>query len=89
MFTKSNCLRYAVALFIRLRIKGHRCYISVRGSDMGRFPHFLVCINRTRQNGEEWIRIVSFKPVAPEERKCPPAKFEGRVVWGDKKGVSH
>jgi hypothetical protein len=51
---------------------------------MGRFPHFLVLINR-----DERLRIVSFKPVAPEERKCPPAKFEGKVVWGDKKGVSH
>lgn len=82
--TKSNCLRFAVALYIRLRLKGHRCYLTVRKSDMGRFPHFLVVINRN-----ERLRIVSFKPVEPEERKCPPAKFEGRVVWGDKKGVSH
>lgn len=84
MINKSNCLRFAVALFIRLRTKGHRCYISVRKSDMGWFPHFLVVINRN-----ERLTIVSFKPVAPEERKYPPAKFEGRVVWGDKKGVSH
>lgn len=43
------------------------------------FPHFL------------WLErhhIISYKPFYPVDRKCPPALFEGRVAWGDKK-VNH
>lgn len=74
----TNCLFFALALWWRRLAKGKRCYISIRQSDSGRFPHFLFC---------EWragsLRILSYKPISPIDRKCPPCLFEGRVRWGD------
>jgi hypothetical protein len=69
----SNCLIFALMLAWRRR--GRRGYFAIRRSDHSWFPHFL------------WIErhhIISYKPLEPEDRKVPPALFEGRVRWGDK-----
>lgn len=69
----SNCFIFAAALALR---RWHtRGYLALRKSDWGRFPHVL------------WIErnhIVSYKPVDPTKRRCPPLLFKGHVVWGDK-----
>ncbi len=78
----SNCLIFVVMLWWRGRDRrarrrkreNFRSYFAMRKSDSGFFPHFL------------WIErhhTISYKPVSPIDRKCPPALFEGRVRWGD------
>lgn len=46
---------------------------------MGPFPHFLYA--EVRACGT--LRIVSFKPIAPREKKLPPPLFKGASRWGD------
>lgn len=79
----SNCLIFVFLLWWRgrkrrakYRQKGkkRRFYIAMRKSDSGNFPHFL------------WFEqghIISYKPLSPIDRKCPPALFKGCVRWGD------
>jgi hypothetical protein len=69
----SNCLIFVLCLMWRRGLRRGR--IKWRKSHHGNFPHFM------------WIErhhIISYKPLTPEERKVPPALFEGRVRWGDK-----
>jgi len=76
---RSNCLVFAVALYLRRRRKGDEVYLSIRRSRYGKFPHFLLM--RRRRDG--LFRAVSYKPIDPSERKVPPPVFEGRSRWGD------
>lgn len=70
---RTNCLIFAILLYRRRA--GRRWYFKMRRSDHGWFPHFLV---------EAKHHVISYKPFTPEERKCPPWRFDGRVCWGDK-----
>lgn len=74
----SNCFFFALRLYWRRKLKGKRCYISMRASDMGRFPHFLF----GEWRGEK-ARVISYKPLHPRPRVMPPLLFKGRVAWGD------
>lgn len=75
---RTNCLFFAIALYFRRYAKGRRQYIQWRMSDSGPFPHFLyVELRYGRQ------RVVSYKPIAPTARSCPPMVFLGAVRWGD------
>lgn len=72
---RTNCLFWALALYLRRKRVG---YVLVRRSRWGRFPHFLYGeVRRGR-----W-RIVSYVPVQPRHKECPPPVFAGRVKWGD------
>lgn len=74
----SNCILFAVLLWLRRFRKGARCYISMRKSDMGWFPHFLYGELRRGK-----YRLISYKPVNPKQKLLPPPLFKGRVAWGD------
>lgn len=74
----TNCLFFALALYWRRRAKGARCYIGMRKSESGPFPHFLVFELR---RGE--YRVISYKPINPRQKTCPPPLFKGRAAWGD------
>jgi hypothetical protein len=74
----TNCLFYAVALFWRRRGTGNRRYLAIRRSDSGNFPHFLYAELRRGR----W-RVISYKPIFPHHRMCPPLLFAGRARWGD------
>jgi hypothetical protein len=72
---RSNCLIWAVAMWLR---RGGLGYVSIRRSRWGRFPHFLYT---ERRRGV--LRMVSYVPVQPRHKECPPPVFQGRVRWGD------
>lgn len=76
--SQSNCLFYALALYWRRKAKGKRVYLSLRKSDLGWTPHFLVFELR---HGH--YRVISFKPNDARTKHCPPPVFEGRPRWGD------
>lgn len=80
MWSRTNCLLFAIALYLRRHGRtNRRHYIAVRKSDCGRFPHFLY-VEYMPHSG---VRMISYKPPHPIDRKCPPALFEGVVRWGD------
>jgi hypothetical protein len=78
----SNCLFFAVALYLRRGRDRHgrrrERYLAVRASRLGTGPHFLYL--EYRKSG---LRIVSYKPMVPAIVKVPPPLFEGRAAWGD------
>lgn len=76
---RSNCLIWAVLLYLRRRRRGDEVYMAVRRSRWGKFPHFLVL----RRCGDGRFRAVSYKPADPIERKIPPPLFKGGSRWGD------
>lgn len=51
-----------------------------RRSRSGPFPHALYAELREKT---KTVRIVSFKPLAPQEKKLPPPLFKGSSRWGD------
>jgi hypothetical protein len=75
----TNCLLYAVALYLRRFQQGRRQYLQFRKSDMGWFPHFLYAEERRGK-----IRQVSYKPLT--DSFVPRLVFRGRVRWGDDEG---
>lgn len=72
MFRNSNCFWWAVRIFVRRRFRG---YILIRKSLWGRFPHFLY---------SERHHTVSYVPIDPRHKECPPPLFPGFVRWGDR-----
>jgi hypothetical protein len=76
----TNCLLYAVALYLRRFAPGRRQYLLIRKSDMGWFPHFLYAEERRGR-----IRQVSYKPTGPRHW-FPRPIFRGAVRWGDDPG---
>lgn len=76
---RSNCLLWAWSLYWRRRGKGREGYLLFRRSRSGPFPHFLYA--EFRKAGT--MRVVSYKPLAPREKKLPPPLFVGRSRWGD------
>jgi hypothetical protein len=74
----TNCLLFAVALYVRRFAPGRRQYVQIRKSDMGWFPHFLYAEKRRGR-----MRMVSYKPLNPVKRIFPPLMFAGSVCWGD------
>jgi hypothetical protein len=76
---RSNCLFWALRLYLRRRAKGFEGYLLLRRSRSGPFPHFLYA--EVRRTGS--LRLVSFKPLAPKEKKLPPPLFRGTSRWGD------
>lgn len=76
---RSNCLIWAVCLYWRRRRQGREGYLLIRRSRSGPFPHFLYA--EVRRAGS--LRLVSFKPLAPQEKKLPPPLFKGAGRWGD------
>ena len=70
----SNCLFFALALMWRRRHSANRCYIILRKSDWGYFPHAAFA---------ERGHVVAFVPVQGSRRWLPPPLFKGRVRWGD------
>ena len=79
MAGRSNCLIWAMALYLRRRRKGDEVYLAVRRSRWGRFPHALVM----RRCADGRFRAVSYKPVDPRAKACPPPLFRGASRWGD------
>lgn len=75
---RSNCALWALLLYWRRRAKGRSCYLMVRRSRMGKFPHVLFA--EARFYG---LRIVSFVPQDPRQKILPPPAFKGRSKWGD------
>lgn len=75
----SNCLVFAVRLYLRRRKSGHEGYIVLRRSRWGAFPHAMYG-ERRRSGG---IRVVGYSPRSPEHRKTPPPLFDGAEHWGD------
>lgn len=74
--SRANCVIWAVKLwFRRLRKGDYSGYVSIRKSRHGPFIHALY---------QYRSHFVSYVPIEPEERKVPPALFDGRVKWGDK-----
>lgn len=76
MRTRTNCLFWAVAMWHR---RGRVGYISMRRSHWGSFPHFIY--QERRPSGA--LRMVSYVPLQPRHKECPPPLFAGRVRWGD------
>jgi hypothetical protein len=75
---RTNCLFFAVALYCRRFKFGRRQRIRFRKSHSGWFPHFLYAELRRGK-----VRLISYKPPHPVDRKCPPILFRGGVRWGD------
>lgn len=82
MTRRSNCLIWALLLYLRRRGGGRSCYVSIRGSWYGRFPHFIYTERRSYG-----LRMVGYVPLDPKIKTCPPPLFHGRVKWGDKPPV--
>lgn len=76
---RSNCLFWSWSLYWRRRRKGREGYLLIRRSRSGRFPHFLYA--EFRRVGT--LRVVSFKPLNPREKKLPPPLFLGTPRHGD------
>lgn len=76
---RSNCVIWAICLYVRRRRRGEEVYLAIRKSRWGNFPHMLVL--RRRRDG--LLRAVSYKPTDPRERKVPPPLFRGASKWGD------
>lgn len=79
MRTRSNCIVWAVLLYLRRRRRGREGYLMVRASRWGPFPHMLY--GERRADGS--VRVVGYRPTDPKPRGCPPPVFEGRSKWGD------
>ena len=75
---RSNCLVWALLLYLRRRAKGKPGYLMMRRSRWGRFPHILYA--EARPYG---LRVVSYVPRDPRIKACPPPCFTGRGKWGD------
>lgn len=75
---RSNCLVWALLLYLRRRAKGRQGYIMLRRSRWGAFPHALYA--EARPYG---LRMVSYVPRDPRIKACPPPCFTGRGKWGD------
>ncbi len=74
----TNCLFFAIALYLRRFPKTRRPSLQIRKSDAGWFPHFLYAELRRGK-----VRLISYKPRRPVERWFPPLIFDGSVRWGD------
>lgn len=68
---RSNCLLWALLLYLRRRAKGRQGYIMLRRSRWGAFPHALYAEARP------------YVPRDPRIKACPPPCFTGRGKWGD------
>lgn len=81
---RSNCLVFAVALYLRRKKRGKVGYISLRRSWAGPFPHFIYM----ELQGRRVPRIVSYCPLHPKQNKIvPPPAFAGFVRWGDQRRI--
>ena len=76
---RSNCMAFAVALYVRRKRSGHEGYLVMRRSRWGCFPHIL----HAEQRKSGALRIVSYIPIHPRRKPIPPALFDGRSKWGD------
>lgn len=76
---RTNCLFFAVLLYLRRWRRANRPGIFARKSDSGWFPHFVYQETRAGR-----IRQISYKPLHPTARTCPPPIFLGSARWGDK-----
>jgi len=76
---RSNCLLWAVTLYLRRRRRGRHGYVIARRSHWGPFPHFMYA--ERRAGGQ--LRVVGYAPLDPKPRRVPPVLFLGAVVWGD------
>ena len=76
---RSNCLLWACALYLRRRRKGRECYLLLRKSRLGWYPH---CLYAERRRDGTW-RVVSFVPHDSRHKALPPPLFSGRSKWGD------
>lgn len=74
MTRRSNCLFWAVAMWIRRKRKGKAGYLVMRKSRYGAFPHFLYM---------ERGKLYSFVPRDPKHKSLPPPVFKGRSKFGD------
>ncbi len=74
----SNCIVWAILLYWRRRAKGKVCYLMIRRSRYGKFPHMLFAEQR-----HYGMRVVSFVPSDPHHKSVPPPMFRGKSKWGD------
>ncbi|MDO9235997.1 MAG: hypothetical protein Q7U28_08200 [Aquabacterium sp.] len=77
---RSNCLFFAIALYWRRWRHGGIGRITWRKSHYGKFPHWLYA-SFVKRTGRE--RLISYVPLDPKLKTCPPPLFKGRVRWGD------
>lgn len=76
---RTNCVAFALVLYLRRKRRGREGYIVLRRSRWGPFPHMLYA--EARRNG--LLRVVSYRPTSPIARPCPPPIFKGASRWGD------
>jgi len=76
---RSNCLVFAVALFVRRRRSGKEGYLLFRRS---RFVFFFHALYGERR-ADDHLRVVSFVPRNPRHKAVPPPLFSGKTHWGD------
>jgi hypothetical protein len=80
MAVRSNCIIFAVALYLRRHRKGREGYIMMRHSRATKLgPHWLYAERRSTGT----MRIVSYVPTRPVHRLLPPPVFTGSSRWGD------
>lgn len=76
---RSNCIVFAVALYLRRRRKGREGYLMMRRSRLAWGPHLLYA--EMRRSGT--LRLVSYKPTQAREKPLVPPLFHGTSRWGD------
>jgi hypothetical protein len=76
---RSNCVLFALCLYLRRRKRGLEGYLLIRKSRLGWYCHVLYA--EVRPGGR--LRIVSFKPNDARPLFCPPPLFRGHGAWGD------
>ncbi len=76
---RSNCVVFALQLYVRRRRKGREGYLVMRRSRWGPFPHVMYAEVRTTGT----LRVVSYVPTAPRHKPVPPLMFTGSSKWGD------
>lgn len=82
---RSNCLVFALVLYLRRKRRGKVGYLMLRRSWSGPFPHFIY----VELQGRTRPRMVSYCPLHPKQNKVmPPPVFEGFVRWGDQRRIA-
>ncbi len=76
---RSNCVLFAVALYLRRRRKGNEGYLVMRKSRLGWYCHMLYA--ERRRDGS--LRVIGFRPTDARPLLCPPPLFQGSSKWGD------
>jgi hypothetical protein len=72
---RSNCLFFAVALWLRRARRRDFGRVRWRKSRYTLVPHFLYQSSKRR--------LIHFCPLDPRVKILPPPLFVGKITWGD------